>query len=242
MLESLDIPVDLACLPELFNTGYNLDDLGEDIFDLAEQIPGGETVRSLSDIARKFETGIIAGLIEKTPGVAEVLYDTVVLIGKSGELAGRYRKSHLYPAEHGYFRPGDALPVYELSSLQVGVAICFEAAFPPIFSTLALKGAKLIANPSAVPVRFEYLQDLRTRARAQDNQCFVAAVNHVGQEGDVTYCGRSQLADPRGEIVAIGPEDQEAVLTAELDFTLIRDQRLQEPVFRGYRPDLYQFS
>ena len=242
MLDGLDEDVDIACLPELFNTGYNLGGLDEDIFDLAEQIPGGETVRRLREIAQKYQTGIIAGLIEKEPGVTGLLYDTAVLIEKNGELAGCYRKSHLYPAENSYFRPGDKLPVFELAGLRVGLAICFEAAFAPIFSTLALKGAQLIANPSAVPVRFEYLQDLRTRARAQDNQCFVAAVNHVGREGDVTYCGRSQLADPRGEIVAMAVDDQEAVLVAELDFALIRNQRLQEPVFRGYRPDLYQFS
>ena len=242
MLEALDEQVDIACLPELFNTGYNLGGLGEDIFDLAEHIPDGETVRRLCEIARNHKTGIIAGVIEKVSGVTGLLYDTAVLVDKSGELVGRYRKSHLYPAENGYFRPGDELPVFELAGMQVGIAICFEAAFAPIFSTLALKGAQLIANPSAVPVHFEYLQDLRTRARAQDNQCFVAAVNHVGQEGDVTYCGRSQLADPRGKIIAMGPDDQEAALIAELDFALIRDQRLQEPVFRGYRPDLYQFS
>jgi predicted amidohydrolase len=102
------------------------------------------------------------------------------------------------------------------------------------------RGAELVLNPSAVPVGFGHLQDLRTRARAQDNQIFVAAVNHVGKEGEVTYCGRSQIADPRGEVIAIAPDAAEATIVAELALDLIRQQRRQEPVFRGLRPELYE--
>lgn len=232
----------IACLPELFNTGYDLESLGEALFDLAEPIPGGKTVRRLEELARRFRIAIVAGIVEQAPQVTGLLYDTVVLINERGELVGRYRKSHLYPAEHRFFRPGDELPVFELGGLRVGVAICFEAAFPPIFSTLALQGAQLVLNPSAVPTGFDYLQDLRTRARAQDNQYFVAAVNHVGKEGKVEYCGGSQVADPRGDIVARASGDTPQVVLAELDFSLIRDQRLQEPVLRGFRPELYRFS
>ena len=64
-------------------------------------------------------------------------------------------------------------PSLNWTACRIGLAICFEAAFPPIFSTLALQGAQVIFNPSAVPVGYAHLQDVRTRARAQDNQCFV---------------------------------------------------------------------
>ena len=180
-------------------------------------------------------------LAECDPLVTGLLYDSAVLIDSSGHICGRYRKSHLYPTEHRVFRPGDALPVFELDGLRVGLAICFEAAFPPIFSSLALQGAQVVFNPSAVPVGYGYLQDLRTRARAQDNQFFVVAVNHAGPEGDVTYCGRSQVADPRGDVLAMAPGDQPAAVVAELDLELIRDQRLQEPILRGFRPEFYRF-
>jgi predicted amidohydrolase len=138
------------------------------------------------------------------------------------------------------FRPGSELPVFELAGLRIGIAICFEHAFPQIFTTLARRGAALVVNPSAVPMGFGHLQDLRTRARAQDNQIFVAAVNHVGKEGTVTYCGRSQVADPRGELVALAPDAAEAAIVAELDLAMIRQQRNQEPTFRALRPELYE--
>lgn len=239
---------DIACLPELFPTGYNLNALGDDLFDVAEPVPAapddpaGPTVTHLTELAQELDLAIIAGLAERDPRATGLLYDSVVLINRSGRVCGRYRKSHLYPAEHTFFRAGDALPVFELEGLKIGFAICFEAAFPPIFSTLALKGADVVFNPSAVPVGYGYLQDLRTRARAQDNQIFVVAVNHVGAEGDVTYCGRSQIADPRGDVVAMAPADQPAAIVAELDMRLIRDQRLQEPILRGFRPEFYRFQ
>jgi predicted amidohydrolase len=237
----------IACLPELFNTGYHLDALGDNLFDLAELIPArpedpaGPTVVRLRELAANLNMALIAGLVERDPLAIGLLYDSVILIDRRGRMAGRCRKSHLYPAEHRFFRSGDVLPVFDLDGLRVGLAICFEAAFPPIFSTLALGGAQIIFNPSAVPVGYGHLQDLRTRARAQDNQLFVAAVNHVSTEGDVTYCGRSQVADPRGDVLVQASDEQPDAVVAELDLTLIRDQRLQEPVLRGFRPELYRF-
>jgi predicted amidohydrolase len=239
---------DIACLPELFATGYHLNDLGEALFDLAEPIPAtpndaaGPTVVRLCQLAAQLDLAIIAGLAERDPLVMGLLYDSVVLINRRGQICGRYRKSHLYPSEHRVFRPGQTLPVFELDGLRVGLAICFEAAFPPIFSTLALQGAQIVFNPSAVPVGYGYLQDVRTCARAQDNQIFVVAVNHVGPEGGVTYCGQSQIADPRGDVVAVAAADQPGAIVAELDLALIRDQRLQEPILRGFQPELYRFQ
>jgi len=55
------------------------------------------------------------------------------------------------------------------------------------------------------------------------------------------YCGQRQVADPRGKALALAPEDRSAAVVAELDLALIRDQRLQEPILRGFRPELYRF-
>jgi len=240
LLAELDGEVDIVCLPELFNVGYNLDVLGNRIRELAEPVPEGKTTRGLAEMARRFHVSILAGLVEADPQLTGTIYDSVVILDSNGHLAGCYRKSHLYPAEYKYFTPGNSLPVFSLGSLKIGVAICFEHAFPHIFTTLALRGAHVIFNPSAVPVGFSYLQDLRTRARAQDNQVFVIAVNHVGSEGDVIYCGRSLVADPRGDVLALGPDAEEGIVKASLPLELISDQRWQEPIFRCFRPMLYE--
>ena len=239
LLAQLTGRVRIACLPEMLEVGYDLASLGAALFELAEPVPG-PTSKRLALLARKLDLAIVGGVTERDPDVTDLLYDTAILLDREGELIGRYRKSHLYPTEHAFFRPGSELPIFELAGLRIGIAICFEHAFPQIFTTLARRGAALVVNPSAVPVGFGHLQDLRTRARAQDNQIFVAAVNHVGKEGTVTYCGRSQVADPRGEIVALAPDATEAAIVAELDLEIIRQQRKQEPVFRAMRPELYE--
>lgn len=229
----------LACLPELFDVGYDPDANAGVLVGLAEPVPGPLTDR-LGELAHRLGMGLVAGILERDAHVPEVLYDTAVLISPSGELAGAYRKTHLYPTEHRWFRAGSRLPVFDLDGVRVGIAICFEHAFPEIASTLARRGAQLILNPSAVPVGFEYLQELRTRARAQDNQIFMAAVNHVGNEGTAVYCGASMVADPRGDNLAQASPSEPGVVTAELDLTRIRTERLQEPVLRTLRPELYE--
>lgn len=239
MLAQLAGKVELACLPEMFDLGYDLPSLGNRIFDLAETVPGPTTER-LADLAQRLGLTLLAGVTERDPHVADLLFDTTVIIDRRGGLLGRYRKSHLYPDEHRVFRPGNELPVFAADGVSIGVAVCFELAFPPIFSTLARRGAQLVLNPSAVPQGYGHLQDVRTPARAQDNQIFVAAVNHVGREGEVTYCGGSQLADPSGTVLVKASEDREEVLVTELSLDLIADQRRQEPVFRGLRPELYE--
>lgn len=229
----------LACLPELFDVGYDPDARDSVLVDLAEPVPGPLTER-LSELARRLDVGLVAGVLERDAHVPEVLYDTAVLVSRSGELAGSYRKSHLYPTEHRWFRPGNRLQVFDLDGVRVGIAICFEHAFPQIASTLARRGAQLILNPSAVPVGFEYLQELRIRARAQDNQIFAAAVNRVGSEGPVVYSGGSLVAGPRGDVLARASSSELGVVSAELDLARIRSERLQEPALRALRPELYE--
>lgn len=116
----------------------------------------------------------------------------------------------------------------------LGPLICFEHAFPEVATTLALHGAEILVIPSAVPVGYEYLLRLRTRARAQDNQVFAVACNMAGRG----FCGGSLVADPRGEVVAAG-ETGEMVLHARIDLAAIAAERQREPALDMRRPELY---
>jgi len=238
LLDHIDRKANIVCFPELFTTGYNLDLIGDDFYDLAETIPGPTTER-MGQQARDREIAILGTIVERDGSQERVLHDTTFLLDAEGRLVGKYRKSHLYPTEHRYFQAGDDLPVFDLDGLTVGAAICFDHAFPQIFTILALQGAQVVFIPSAVPVGYGYLLNLRTRARAQDNQFFTVAVNRVGREGDVVYCGLSQVVNPRGEVVAQASHAGEEVLVAELDLDLIPKERKQEPVLKNLRPKLY---
>jgi predicted amidohydrolase len=229
---------DLVVFPELFTTGYNREHL--DHAQLAESLDDSPTVSRLTAAAADARVALTGTLLERD-GAA--IYDTAIVIDSDGRLVGRYRKTHLYPAEQPYFTRGDGLLVVPVGDeLKLGLAICFEHAFPEIFTELALLGANLIAIPSAVPDGFGYLLDLRTRARAQDNQLFVVASNLVGFDSQTRWCGRSAIIGPRGEALAVADAEGEAVLIAKLDLDEIGRERRQEPVLASRRPELYQRS
>ncbi len=231
---------EIVCFPEFFTTGYNLDLIGDDLYGLAETIPG-ETTHEMSKRAKENGFAVIGGIVEKDPLCEEVLYDTAFIIDKKGKLIGKYRKFYLYPSEHQYFKPGKDFPVVDLGLVRVGVTICYDHAFPELFRILSLKGAQVIFILSAIPKRYEYLLNLRARARAQDNQIFVAHVNRVGKEGNSQYCGLSKVADPRGEVVVEASSNQEEALWVELDLNVILREKRQERVLRSLRSDTYQY-
>lgn len=239
-LSELANKAECVCLPELFTTGYNLDVMGDGLYDLAESIPG-PTTEALRKKGKEYGMAIFGNLVERDRELEGVLYDTSFLIDSSGKLVGKYRKTHLYPKEHQYFRAGNTLPVFEIDGVIMGSAICYEHAFPQIFTVLALQGAKVVYIPSAVPTGYEYLLNLRTRARAQDNQIFTLAVNRVGCDADVTYCGLSKIVNPRGEVIAEASQTEEELLIAEINLSMILKERKQEPVFRSMRPELYNY-
>jgi predicted amidohydrolase len=240
-INQLDDRIDIVCFPEFFTTGYSLDLIGDDFYHLAESIPG-PTTESMGQLAREKNLAVVGTIVEKDMQKKGVLYDTTFFLNADGHLLGKYRKSHLYPTEHRYFRNGDHLPVVDFGGFKAGAAICFDHAFPQVFSILAMQGAEIVFIPSVIPKGFEYLLELRTRARAQDNQFFTVGVNRVGQEGGITYCGNSLVADPRGEIVSRASSDKEEVLVAALDLGMILKERMQEPVLRSLRSELYRHS
>ncbi len=233
-IRTLHEATDLVVFPELFTTGYDLE--GLDLAAVAEEIPGGPTSRRLALAAAQSRIAVVGSIVERT---GDALFDTAVVFDRHGALAGRYRKSHLYPAEREHFAPGSELGLVDLDGFRLGLAICFEHAFPEIFAELALAGAQVIAIPSAVPAGFEYLIGLRSRARAQDNQVFVAAANLAGDDGRTRWCGRSMIVDPRGAVLAEAGEHVDAVIRAEVDLGMIERERQQEPIWANRRPELY---
>lgn len=221
---------ELVVAPELVTSGYDLEVLARRGRELAEPLDGPTATR-VSELATETGATLVFGMLERD---GDVLYDTAVVAAPGGELVP-YRKSHLYPTESELFAAGTELVVAPTPAGRLGMMICFEHAFPDVATTLALRGAQILVIPSAVPVGYEHLLTLRTRARAQDNQVFAVACNLTGDG----FCGRSLVADPRGDVVAEAGVE-ETVLRAVLDLAAIDREREREPALRLRRPDLYR--
>jgi predicted amidohydrolase len=221
---------ELVVAPELVTSGYDLDVLARRGRELAEPLDGPTAAR-VSELAAEVGATLVFGMLERD---GDALYDTAVVAAPDGQLVP-YRKSHLYPTESALFAAGTELVVAPTPAGRLGMMICFEHAFPDVATALALRGAQVLVIPSAVPFGYEHLLTLRTRARAQDNQVFAVGANLAGNG----FCGRSLVADPRGEVLAEAGTE-ETVVRATLDLAAIEREREREPALRLRRPDLYR--
>lgn len=231
---SADEKPDLIMLPEMWNTGYALDR----IHDLADE-EGVRTLEKLAAFAQEHSVLLIGGSIaeKRESGV----FNTIHAFGRGGEEIGSYDKIHLFRLmdEEKYLQPGTETGMLELEGISAGMMICYDIRFPELFRKLALSGAKAVFVPAEWPnPRLHHWRTL-LQARAIENQMYVIACNRCGQSGDTVFFGHSMVIDPWGEVIAES-DDQEGILTAEIDFALVDEVRTRIPIFEDRRPTLYE--
>ena len=220
----------LVVLPELFNTGYRVE---ERDFELAEKIPG-DTTDWMVSIARKYGVVLIGCILEK--GITNgVIYDTSVVVNET-EILGTYRKTHLWDMENVRFTKGADFPVIDLGFARIGMQICYEVGFPEGARILTYKGADLIVYPSAFGKARHYAWDIATRARALENGCFIIAANRTGQEKETEFGGYSRIVNPQGSVLEEADEENQVIIT-EIDLAEVVEQRSSIPYLRDlYKP------
>ena len=242
---------EVVCLQELFRSRYFCQTEDHEKFKLAEAIPGPST-EALSAVAREAKVVIVASLFEKR---AEGLYhNTAAVLDADGRLVGKYRKMHIPDDplfyEKFYFTPGDlGFRVHETSRGKLGVLVCWDQWFPEGARLTALAGADVLVYPTAIgwldgedPAINESQRDaweISQRAHAIANGVFVAAVNRVGREGNLTFWGNSFVADPFGRVLARGATDREETMIIACDLGKIDETRTHWPFLRDRRIDAY---
>ena len=241
--EAADAGTDIAMLPEFF--AY----LGPDarIPELAETLPGGTASEMLSTVARERRMWILGGSIHERHG--DRLFNTAPLFDRTGELVATYRKIHLFDVdldgqppfrESATFAPGTELVTHPVEDVRVGLSICYDLRFPELFRGLMALGSELIA----VPAQFQHQTgvahwEVLLRARAIENQCFVAAAAQWGEfgspEGSRRSYGHSMIVGPWGEVLVDAPAEGSGVWFADLEMTELRRVRKVLPALEHRR-------
>jgi omega-amidase len=224
---------DLLLLPELWLHGYDVARAEEWAAPVGE---GG--FAQMAALAREYGLYLAGTLLERHAGGVS---NTAVLYRQDGALVGAYRKIHLFRLmqEHRYLVPGDRAVLFPTLWGPVGIPICYDLRFPELFRAMALAVAKLFLVPAQWPAaRLEAWLTL-ARARAIENELFVAACNRVGLEEEVVFPGRSCVVGPLGQVLAEG-DDQEQLLVAQLDFHEVEAARRYLPVYDDRRPEAYR--
>ena len=201
------------CFPELNLCGYVLK---KNPAEIAETIPGPSS-EAVWQMAQKNEVLILAGLAEKKDGKIFISH----FAASPGGILGVYRKVHLGTTEEGMYQAGEECPVFRYQGTSFGIELCFDGHFPELSTILTLKGAEIIFIPHASPresgegKRERWLRYLA--ARAYDNSVFVVACNPTGKtENGFVFPGAAVVLDPKGEVIASNPGEEEEVVLADL--------------------------
>ena len=225
---------ELIVFPEMSDTGYSMPVIK------AHAQPWSEgAVPALRETARELSLNIICGLSERE---GDCIYNAQVAIDARGEIAAKYRKTHLFAPgdEDETFAAGTGFTTFAHGPWRLGLSICYDLRFPEVYRTLACElGANVLVNSAAWPFpRVEHLRILAT-ARAIENQSYLVLANRVGTDAGVTCCGSSAIIDPSGAIIAAASPDRDELVEAELDRSLLDNVRARMQVFAHRRPDIY---
>ena len=257
ILEAKPIAGSLVLLPEMFATGYVPTDLGDAAEDFSTNV-SGETARTLSEIANETNCTIMgAGITRANHG----FYNHVSIYkpNEAQEFCG-YNKMNLFFPEKESFNAGENINLFKLKEIpdhprqaRTGVGndnkaesvswtiasfICYDLRFPEIFREATKKGANLITIQAAWPAKRRSHWETLLRARAIENQVYIAAVNAVSESPDqkLPLAGTSLIISPNGDILAEASHQNEEVISAELDREAERDYRKSFPVLEGVVP------
>ena len=255
--DASDQGAQVICLPELFQSRYFCQSEDDAHFSLAEPVPGPGTDAFL-ELADDTDATLLLPLFERrAPGLYH--NTTAVIDGRNGYV-GMYRKMHIPDDpryyEKYYFTPGDlGFKTFSTDKAELGTLICWDQWYPEAARLTALKGAEILFYPTAIGWHPEEKAEFGAaqhaawqtmqRSHAIANGCFVAAVNRCGFEPDPTgdggieFWGQSFVAAPDGSILCEAPADDECVLVADADRSMIARQRHGWPFFRDRRIDEY---
>jgi predicted amidohydrolase len=234
---------ELIALPEK----WNLLGSGEEMAAGAEALDGPSLAAARS-WARDLGIHLLAGSIAELG--EEKAFNTSVLIGPDGGDLAVYRKIHMFDVEVGgvayreseHEQAGEEIVSAPVDGIELGLTVCYDLRFPELYRILAVRGARLIAVPSAFTAATgrDHWQVL-LRARAIENQVFLIAPNQIG-EAPPHYDshGRSAIVDPWGVVLATAA-DEECFVTAELDLAAQERIREQLPSLANRRPRAYRW-
>lgn len=242
----------IICLQELFATRYFAQIKDNSAFAFAETIPGKIT-HFISEQAKKNEITLIGGSIFEK-GENGKYYNTSLIFDERGNQIGKYRKIHIpydrYYYEQHYFSSGNLGYVQvDISNIKIAPLICYDQWYPESARINAIKGAQIIFYPTAIGW-FKYLKKYESfsakrwenamRAHASMNGVYVAAVNRVCKEDELTFWGGSFIADPFGEVVARASSNKEEVLVAEIDLEKVKVSQEGWEFLRNRKPESYR--
>ena len=244
----------LVVLPEIWNSPYSNDafpkyaeDIDPTLVESTTSTSGAPSFEFMSRAAKDHGVVLVGGSIPTRKD--DRLYNTCFVFDKMGELIGSYSKLHLFDIEipnkitfreSDTLTGGEGLSVIDTDVGRIGLGICYDIRFPELAALYSARGVQIMVYPGAFnmttgPLHWELLQ----RARAVDNQMFVLTCSPARDEqaGYVAW-GHSTAVGPFAEVLGT-TDEKESIVYADLDLGEVETRRMNMPLSRQRRADLY---
>lgn len=210
---------DLVVLPEMFSTGFATEPAG-----IAEK--GTESLEWMRQMAVRYDCAVAGSLALERDGR---YYNHFAFVTPEGEVAS-YNKRHLFTfgGEDKQFTAGSERVIVSWRGVRFLLSVCYDLRFP-VFLRNRGDYDVLLCVASWPAVR-RYPWDTLLRARAIENQCYVAAVNRIGDDPSLHYSGGSVLLDWLGQPMGAVSDEQEGFVVGEIDIDALRAAAQKFPV------------
>mgnify|MGYP001619948765 CR=1 FL=1 len=180
----------------------------------------------IDEIRKECKNNKIWAIVTEDIEIRGKVYNASLLINRKGKIVGDYEKIHLYGDK---VNPGRKVKVFNTDFGKIGIAICWDLAFPELFKKMKKEGAKIIFCPSQWwydsiaheekhQVReLEILESL-VRVRAYENVCFVVLCNPVmDSKYQISY---SAIVSPTKILSKI--VEREGLITSKINLSEIK--------------------
>jgi predicted amidohydrolase len=207
LLDDLSSETDLVVFPEMFATGFSMQ-----VEKCAETMEG-ETVRWMKELSGEKQLVVAGSLMIRENGK---FFNRFVFAYPEGKLE-YYDKRHLFSMgeEHLHFSAGQNRKLIQIKSFRILPQVCYDLRFP-VFSRNRQDYDLLINTANWPAPRRETWQTL-LKARAIENQAYVAGVNRIGGDANgINYHGDTCFVDPKGKVMIAAEDKKEQVITAKL--------------------------
>lgn len=220
MSESPD-ETDIIILPEMFNTGFSMNPA------YLCETPDSVTLEWMRSMTEKRHSGICGSYIVS---VDNQYFNRWIFVSPDGE-TWNYDKRHLFSpgGENKLFAPGRNRVVFTFRGMRICPNICYDLRFP-VWSRNR-NDYDILINSSNWPESRRDVWITLLRARALENQSYVAGVNRIGIDGSgIKYSGDSMIIGPKGETIASGRQNEESIVSGEISLSDLADFREKFPV------------
>jgi predicted amidohydrolase len=215
---------DMVVFPELWTAGFDYSDCH------SYALANCHYLEKLQEIADS--TGIAIGgsyLVE----MHQKFFNQFVLL-QPGLPRLTYEKNHLFHMmeEDAHLSPGEWVAVFSTRWGFLCLAVCYDLRFPEMFRIAREAGSDLMILSAGWPLKRIEHWNILLRARAIENQCFLAAANCVGGDEKLPFGGCSAVIDPWGKDIAAGGDQDEELVSAVIDLEEVSRVRAQYPFYK----------